>query len=208
MKNNLTEIVFILDKSGSMWHLTDDTIGGYNSFLQEQKNTEGESKVTTVLFSNTTKIIHDAIDIKNVKPLTREDYIAHGSTALMDAVGETINKVGQRLASTPEEERPSKVIFVITTDGEENSSREFNRAKIKEMITHQTNKYNWQFMFLGANIDAVSEAESIGIRGMFASNYVAGEQGTEILYNSLSKTVSNYRTVGEIQENWSKDLNN
>jgi uncharacterized protein YegL len=206
MKDNLTEIVFIIDKSGSMRGLTNDTIGGYNSFLEEQKNTDGEAVVTTILFNNNTEILHNAVDIKNVQPLTRKDYTATGGTALMDAIGETINKIGERLASKSEEERPSKVIFVITTDGEENSSREFNKSKIKSIITHQTDKYNWQFMFLGANIDAVSEAESIGIRGAFASNYSASSVGTENLYCSLSKSVSSYRGTGEIEENWNQDI--
>jgi hypothetical protein len=124
-----------------MYNLTDDTIGGYNSFIEKQKNTEGEALVTTVLFSNNTRILHDAIDIKQVEPLTREDYRASGGTALMDAIGETIYKVGRRLWGTPLEERPSQVIFVITTDGEENCSNEFNRTMIKSMITHQTELY-------------------------------------------------------------------
>lgn len=206
MKTNLTEIVFILDRSGSMRFLTKDTIGGFNSFIENQKKEEGEALVTTILFDDKYEILHNGINIENITPLTGKEYSARGMTALLDAVGKSINDVGDRLNRTEESERPSKVIFVITTDGQENSSKEFNREQIKEMITRQTDKYNWQFMFLGANIDAVGEAASLGINPVFASNYVASPVGTDSLYATLSKTVSNYRSVGSVDCNWNVDL--
>ena len=173
MKENLTEIVFILDRSGSMSSLTTDTIGGFNSFIDTQKQEDGEAILTTILFDDQYEILHNGVDIKTVKPLTSKEYSARGMTALLDAIGKTINTVGERLNKTNEDDKPSKVIFVITTDGQENSSKEFTQSKVKEMIEHQTNNYSWQFMFLGANIDAVSTAQSFGISGQFASNYTA-----------------------------------
>jgi uncharacterized protein YegL len=206
MKENLTQIVFILDRSGSMANLTSDTIGGYNAFLQTQKEQDGEAIVTTVLFDDKYEILHDAIDIKDVEPLTYKDYCARGLTALLDAIGKTINDVGDKLNKMSEEDRPSKVIFVITTDGQENASVEFKRNNIKDMITHQQEKYNWEFIFLGANIDAVAEAESIGILGSNASSYTASSIGTASLYESMSKTVSNYRSAGTIDASWKDEV--
>lgn len=206
MKENLTEIVFILDRSGSMQHLTKDTIGGYNSFIENQKKEEGEAIVTTVLFDDKYELLHNGTNLDVVPELTEKEYSARGMTALLDAIGKTINDVGDRLNKADEDSKPSKIIFVITTDGQENSSKEFNRQQIKDMITHQTDKYNWQFIFLGANIDAVSEASSLGINPMFASNYTANSVGTDALYTTLSKTVSNYRSVGEINNNWNVDI--
>lgn len=195
MKKGLTEMVFILDRSGSMSHLTDDTIGGFNSLIEKQKEEDGEAFVTTVLFSDDYELLHDHIDIKEIKPMTRKDYYAMGCTALLDAIGTTINTVGVRLSETPEEERPEKVIFVITTDGLENSSREFTRSKVKEMIEHQQSKYSWMFMFLGANIDAVSEASSLGIDARHARTYTANAQGTSSVYESVSATIDCLRSV-------------
>jgi len=206
MKENLTEIVFILDRSGSMVNVVADTIGGYNAFIENQKKEPGEARLTTVLFDDKYEVIHDAVDLREVQPLTDAQYYARGTTALMDAIGRTINNVGERLAMTPESERPSKVIFVITTDGYENDSREFTRPKIKEMIEHQTNKYNWQFMFLGANIDATAEAQSIGISADYAANYEATSKGTTSLYCTMDTAVSTYRAVGEVNACWADSL--
>jgi uncharacterized protein YegL len=202
MKDNLTEIVFILDRSGSMVGLVNDTIGGYNTFLEKQKQEEGEAYITTVLFDNKYEVLHDRVSIKDVNPLTNKDYYARGGTALFDAIGTTINNIGKTLSDIDEGNRPSKVIFVITTDGYENSSMEFKRSQIKDMITHQQEKYNWQFMFLGANIDAEREAESIGIKGEFASKYTASSMGTDSLYRSVSNNVTSLRSTGEILSNW------
>lgn len=193
MKKGLTEMAFILDMSGSMSGLADDTIGGYNSLIEKQKEEDGEAYVSTVLFDDRYIMLHDHINIQDIKPLTNEDYRPMGMTALLDAIGKTVNSIGVRLNDTPEEERPEKVIVVITTDGQENSSREFTKAKIKEMIEHQQSKYNWVFMFLGANMDAVSEAGSLGINTNFARTYTANEKGTEIVYGVLSNTMSTIR---------------
>jgi len=206
MKNNLTEIVFILDRSGSMDSLVADTIGGFNSFIETQKQEYGEALLTTILFDDQYEILHNGVDIKTVKPMTTKEYSARGMTALLDAIGKTINTVGDRLNKLDEDNKPSKVIFVITTDGQENQSKEFSRKKIKEMIEHQTNTYDWQFLFLGANIDAVGTAQSFGISGQFASNYTANSVGTDSLYTSLSKSVCNYRSVGAMDTNWKDDI--
>ena len=206
MKENLTEMVFILDRSGSMSNLTKDTIGGFNTMIENQKKEDGDAVLTTVLFDDMYELLHDGINIQDVKELTNKEYYARGMTALLDAIGKTINTVGERLNKTKEEDRPSKIIFVITTDGQENSSKEFTQKQIKEMIEHQTNTYNWQFMFLGANIDAVSTAQSFGISGQFASNYTANSRGTDALYTTLSKSVSSYRSVGVVDSDWKKGL--
>jgi len=206
MKNNLTEIVFILDRSGSMDYLVADTIGGFNSFIEAQKQEDGEALLTTILFDDQYEILHNGVDIKTVKPMTTKEYSARGMTALLDAIGKTINTVGDRLNKFNEDNRPSKVIFVITTDGQENQSKEFNRKQIKEMIEHQTSKYNWQFLFLGANIDAVGTAKSFGISGQFASNYTANSVGTDSLYTSLSRGISDYRGKGVMESNWNSDI--
>lgn len=195
MKQGLTETIFILDRSGSMGHLTDDTIGGYNAMLEQQKSDPGETKITTVLFNDNYYMLHNCVDVNEVEPMTRVDYVAYGMTALLDAVGMTIDLVGKRLASTPEEERPEKVIFVITTDGEENASREYTKSKVKEMIELQQNVYSWTFMFLGANIDAIGEARSLGINTDFARSYTASDIGTTSLYSAVADTISCAKAV-------------
>ena len=193
MKKGLTEMAFILDMSGSMGGLVEDTIGGYNSLIEKQKEEDGEAYITTVLFDDRYIMLHDHINIQDIKPLTKEDYSPMGMTALLDAIGKTVNSIGVRLSNTPEEERPEKVIVVITTDGMENSSKEFTKAKIKEMIEHQQSKYSWVFMFLGANMDAVDEAGSLGINTDFARNYTANAKGTNSVYTVLSASMSNIR---------------
>lgn len=195
MKKNLTEMVFVLDRSGSMRHLTNDTIGGFNSMIENQKKEEGEAFVTTVLFDNQYELLHDHIDIREIQPITNNEYYARGMTALLDAIGKTINSIGNRLSATPEDERPDKVIFVITTDGFENASVEFTKSAVKEMIEHQQSKYSWIFMFLGANMDAVGEAASLGINTDFARTYTADTWGTQSVYNSTSKAMSCARST-------------
>lgn len=195
MKKNLTEMVFILDRSGSMASLTSDTVGGFNSMIENQKNEEGEAYVTTVLFNGNYEILHDHININDIKPITNKDYYAYGMTALLDAVGSTINSIGNRLSETPEDERPEKVIFVITTDGVENASREFTKQKVKEMIEHQQSKYSWTFMFLGANIDAVGEAESLGIKASHSHTYTANSVGTASVYTATASAMSELRSL-------------
>jgi uncharacterized protein YegL len=193
MNENLTEIVAILDKSGSMEDLTNDTIGGFNSFLKEQKEIPGEAVLTTVLFNNSYTLLHDRVNIKNVKPMTNKEYIAQGSTALLDAMGKTINDIGLKLNNTAENERPGKVIFFIITDGEENASAEFSNEKIKEMVELQKNKYSWEFIFLGANVDSFNVANSIGISADRAFDYEADEEGIVCAQAAISVAVGNYR---------------
>lgn len=206
MKENLTEVIFILDRSGSMNELTNDTIGGFNTFIEKQKNEPGEALITTVLFDDQYEVLHNGVNLKDVKPLSNKEYFTRGWTALLDAIGKTINTVGARLYNTPEEEKPSNVIMVITTDGEENSSKEFNQAQIKEMIELQTNTYNWEFVFLGANIDAVSTARGFGIKASNAATYTASNIGTQSLYSSVCDSVSSYRATGKMNDDWSKDI--
>ena len=195
MKKNLTEMVFILDRSGSMGRLSDDTIGGFNSMIENQKEEPGEAYVTTVLFDDYYDLLHDHVNIKDIKPITRKEYYARGCTALLDAIGKTINSVGVRLAETTEEERPEKVIFVIITDGYENSSVEFSKTQIKEMVDHQQEKYSWTFMFLGANMDAVSEAVSLGIKSSFSKTYTANKAGTDSVYKATSDVLTRARGI-------------
>jgi uncharacterized protein YegL len=191
MKN--TEIVFIIDKSGSMAHLAGDTIGGFNGFIESQKALEGKAILTTVLFDTTWKILHDGIDIHEVKPMTSSDYVAGGGTAMLDAIGEIINRVQDRHDELGKE-KPEEVLFVITTDGEENSSRTFKKSQIEKMIKHQTNGHGWTFMFLGANMDAVKEAESLGISSAHAEGYTYTTQGVRDVYTTMSCVAKAVRT--------------
>lgn len=205
MKDNLTEIVFILDESGSMSSLRDDTIGGFNSYIEDQKKEPGEAYLTTVCFDNEYRLVHDHVNLAAVKPLTYKDYSPRGLTALMDAVGRTINSVGQRLANTPEEERPAHVVFVITTDGYENDSQEFTREQVKRMIEHQQEKYSWQFIFIGAGIDAYSEAESIGLGSYHTMSVSKSDIGTKNLFNSVTVATSAVRncvTLDSLGNSW------
>lgn len=189
MNQNLTEIVFILDRSGSMESLTEETIGGFNSLIEKQKSEEGDAMVTAVLFDDMYEILYDHIPINQVKRLTRREYYARGCTALLDAAGRTIINVGKRLAETKEEERPGKIVVVITTDGYENASREYTKPQIRAMIEHQRDVYKWQFMFLGANIDAVSEADSLGIRPCMSATYSATNAGVNSTFRAMDKVI-------------------
>jgi hypothetical protein len=189
MKKNFTELVFILDKSSSMAGLEGDTIGGYNSVLKKQKALEGEVAVTTVLFDNHYQLLHDRINIKGVSPITEREYYVGGSTALMDAVGMTINKIINVQKNTSPEEKAEKVIFVITTDGMENASREYTRPMVKKLIEKQEKEYGWEFIFLGANIDAVEFAEGIGIRRDRAANFHADSKGIKANYEAINDAV-------------------
>lgn len=179
-----TEIIFVIDKSGSMGKLTDDTIGGFNSFVESQKD-DTKTTLTTVLFDTSWKILHDGLDVYEVEPMTKKDYIAGGGTAMLDAIGETINIVQNRHDELGNN-KPDNILFVITTDGEENSSRKFTKSDIERMIKHQTQGHGWEFIFLGANMDAVKEATSIGINSERAINYSWTTQGTDALYNTVT----------------------
>lgn len=193
-KPNYTEIVLIVDSSGSMGRIQADTEGGINTFIEEQKKVPGECKVTLVTFSTRHKEQYVGKDIAEVPKFT---LVPSGNTSLLDAIGHTINTVGARLSSLKEEERPSKVIFVISTDGEENSSREFNRTQVFEMIQHQTNKYSWDFVFLGANQDAIAVGNSLGISAQRSVTYAANSIGTQGLYRGLSAAIGSSRLSGQ-----------
>ncbi len=191
---NSTEIIFLLDRSGSMGGLESDTIGGFNAFVKRQSQLEGHTLVSAVLFDDEVETVWDGIDAKKAK-LTEKDYYVRGCTALLDAVGKTILDVGHRFSKLKEEARPGRVIFVITTDGLENASVEFTYEKVKNLITHQQEKYNWEFIFLGANIDAVKEADSIGINTSNAYNFEATSEGVEVMYEKACEAVSEKRNM-------------
>jgi uncharacterized protein YegL len=200
MKKGLTELVFILDKSGSMSDLESDTIGGYNAMLEKQKAVNGECQITTVLFDNNYELLHDRIDIRAVSPITEKEYFVGGSTALLDAIGRTINKIGNAQKHTADDYRAEKVMFVIITDGEENSSREYTSDKVKAQIERQKSKYGWEFIFLGANIDAVETATRFGIAPDRAVDYLADGEGTELNFKAMSAAVASFREVGSVDE--------
>ena len=202
MKKNLTELVFILDRSGSMAGLEDDTIGGFNAMIQKQKNEPGEAVVSTVLFDNYSEVIHDRVDIQRIEPMTRNEYYVRGCTALLDAVGGAIHHIGNVHKYAREEDRPEKTLFVITTDGMENASRKYSYEKLKAMIERQKEKYGWEFIFLGANIDAAKEAARFGIDEDRAVNYNADREGTAVIYEAVSEAVCSVRACRPMTSDW------
>ena len=207
MKKNLTEIVFILDRSGSMAGLEKDTIGGFNSMIQKQKNEPGEALISTVLFDNEATVIHDRVDVQKIEPMTDRDYCVGGCTALLDAVGNAIHHIGNIHKYAREEDRPEKTLFVITTDGMENASHRYNYAKVKEMIRRQQQKYGWEFLFLGANIDAAREAARFGISEDRAANYHADTQGTSVIYDTVNDAIRQVRQCSApLSANWKQKV--
>lgn len=202
----MTELVFILDKSGSMAGLEKDTIGGFNALVEKQRKLEGDVRVTTVLFNQSYELLHDRISLKGISPLTEDDYEVGGTTALLDAIGSSIQKIGNAQKRTSEVERADKVMFVITTDGMENASCEYNYKKIHEMIGRQKQKFNWEFIFLGANIDAVATAQQFGVGEDFAVEYHADAEGTQLNYQVLSEAVASFRTGKSLDRDWKKDI--
>ena len=193
MKKNLTEIVFILDRSGSMAGLEEDTVGGFNAMIEKQKRESGEALVSTVLFDNESEVIHDRVDIRRIQPMTRKEYYVRGCTALLDAVGGAIHHIGNVHKYAREEDRPEKTLFVITTDGMENASCKYSYEKLKAMIERQKEKYGWEFLFLGANIDAAREAARFGINADRAANYHADSKGTNVIYETVSEAITQVR---------------
>ena len=200
MKKNLTELVFILDKSGSMAGLERDTIGGFNAMLDKQKAQAGECRITTVLFDHRYELLHDRTDIRAVRPITAREYRVGGSTALLDALGKTIHKIATAQKNTSEPFRAKRVMFVIITDGEENASREYAAKEVKEAIRRQKSRYGWEFIFLGANIDAVETAGRFGIDAGRTANYVPDSQGTALNFRAMSETVSAFRACGAVPD--------
>ena len=205
MKNDLTELVFILDKSGSMSGLEGDTIGGFNSLIEKQKAEEGEVVVTTVLFNDRMRYLHDRINLKEVNKMTRRDYTADGCTALLDAVGNTIKHIVHKQKELREEFVPEKTMVVITTDGMENSSREFDYPDIKKLIEKQK-ELGWEFIFLGANIDVNREARRFGINEDNAVRYQCDGEGIDLNYESLSCAISDMKSTGKVNKNWRKAI--
>ena len=203
MKQNLTEIVFILDRSGSMAGLEKDTIGGFNAMMEKQKKEPGEALISTVLFDNNTQVIHDRVPLERMEPLTEKEYFVRGSTALLDAVGGAIHHIGNVHKYAREEDRPEKTLFVITTDGMENASRLYSYDRVRAMIRRQQEKYGWEFLFLGANIDAAEEAGRFGIRPECAADYRADSQGTEVIYASICEAVHQVRgSAAPLEAGW------
>ena len=193
MKNNITELVFILDRSGSMAGFEADTIGGFNATIEKQKKQDGKVYVSTVLFDNESKVIHDRVDISEIKPMTCEEYQVGGCTALLDAIGGAIHHIGNVHKYARAEDVPEHTIFIITTDGMENASYRYSSREIKEKIQRQTEKYGWEFIFLAANIDAVETAERIGIRRERAANYRQTKKGVEKSYFAMSEAITAVR---------------
>ena len=206
MKKNLTELVFILDRSGSMAGLEGDTIGGFNAMLQKQRGEPGEALISTVLFDNQTEVIHDRVPLDRVSALTEKEYYVRGCTALLDAVGGAIHHIGNVHKYAREEDRPEKTLFVITTDGMENASRRYTYDKVKAIIERQRERYGWEFLFLGANIDAAREAARFGIRADCAADYHADSIGTEAVYESVCEAVCQVRRSAPLAADWKQNI--
>lgn len=201
--NSITELVFILDRSGSMAGLEKDTIGGFNSLINKQKKQEGKCYVSTVLFDHETLVLHDRLDLQNVNPLTDNDYQVRGCTALIDAIGSSIHHIANIHKYARPEDVPQNTMFVIMTDGMENASKKYSSKRVKEMIEHEKEKYGWEFLFIGANIDAVETAGHFGIEANRAVNYNADSEGTSVVYDTLSDTVCCMRACAPLSDDWS-----
>ena len=202
MNQNLTELVFILDRSGSMSGLEGDTIGGFNSMIEKQKREPGTALVSTVLFDGTSTVIHDRVNVQDIQPLTEREYFVRGCTALLDAIGGAIHHIGNIHKYAREEDRPAHTLFVITTDGMENASHQYSSGRVKKMIQHEQEKYGWEFLFLGANIDAVETAGRFGIGADRAVNYHCDAEGTALNYEVISEAVSCVRSNAPLGADW------
>ena len=202
MKKNLTEIVFILDRSGSMSGLEADTVGGFNAMIAKQKKEPGEALISTVLFDDESVVIHDRVPVQNIAPMTERDYYVRGCTALLDAIGGAIHHIGNVHKYAREEDVPVHTLFVITTDGMENASRRYDSARVKQMIEHEKSKYGWEFLFLGANIDAVETAKHFGISEDRAVNYHSDSVGTRLNYEVVSCAITSMRSGAPMSADW------
>ena len=206
MKNNITELVFILDRSGSMSGLESDTIGGFNSMIEKQKKQEGECFVSTILFDNESEVLHDRIRLGDTPLMTDKDYTVRGCTALIDAIGGAIHHIGNIHKYARAEDVPEHTMFIITTDGQENASHRYTSEQVKKMIERQKEKYGWEFLFIGANIDAIETAARYGIDSDRAVNYNADGEGTHILYQTVERAVCSMRKNNSIENDWSDDI--
>ena len=206
MKKNLTEMVFILDRSGSMGGLESDTVGGFNAMIEKQKKAEGEAYVSTVLFNTHSKVLHDRVDVQQIRPMTQDDYCVGGCTALLDAVGDAIHHIGNVHKYARPEDVPEKTVFVITTDGMENASRRYTYDKVRRMIEKEKEKYGWEFIFLGANIDALQEAARFGISADRAANYRCDRRGTAVIYEGINEVVSAVRCSRPMAAEWKRSI--
>lgn len=204
-KNNTTELIFILDRSGSMAGLESDTIGGFNAMIEKQKKVDGECFVSTILFDNESEVLHDRLKLSEIKPMTDKDYTVRGCTALIDALGGAIKHIRNIHKYAREEDVPKNTMFVITTDGMENASRRYSSEEVKRMIQHQKKKYGWEFLFIGANIDAVETARHYGIDEDRAVNYHADKMGTGVVYDTVAKAVRSVRESRAL-DNWSDEI--
>lgn len=206
MKKGLTELVFIIDRSGSMQGLEADTIGGFNSMLEKQRRAGGEALVSTVLFDHESVVLHDRAPLDNIRPMTREDYCVRGCTALVDALGKAIHHIGNVHKYARSEDVPEHTIFIITTDGMENASREYTADKVKHMIERRKSRNNWEFLFLGANIDAVETAKHYGIDADRSVTYRSDSAGTRLNYDVISDAVCCVRSNAPLRANWKRRI--
>ena len=206
MNNNLTELVFILDRSGSMAGLESDTIGGFNAMVEKQKRETGDAFLSTVLFSNASTVLYDREDIRKVEPMTEQQYYVGGCTALLDAIGDAVHHIGNVHKYAREEDRPARTVFVITTDGMENASRRYTYDEVRRMVERQRERYGWEFLFLGANMDAISAARRFGIREDRAVRYECDAKGTALNFEVVSDTIGCIREGAKPSANWKKRI--
>jgi uncharacterized protein YegL len=206
MKKDLVELVFILDRSGSMAGLEKETIAGFNRLIQQQKEVQGEALVSTVLFDDRFEVLHNRVSIQKIEQMTSKDYYVRGSTALLDAIGRSILKIRNVHKALEEENKPEKTLFFITTDGMENASVEFNYERVNEYIQLQKEKYGWEFIFIGANIDAIGTAKKFGIDADRAVNYRADKRGTNLNYKVMNETITELRVNKSIRADWKEDI--
>ena len=208
IKNGITEMVFIIDKSGSMAGMEEDTVGGFNAMIEKQKKLDGKCYISTVLFSNRSSVLHDRIDIQKIEPLTEREYCVGGGTALLDAIGGAIHHIGNVHKYARNEDVPEHTIFVITTDGMENASCEYDSERVKQMIRRQEERYGWEFLFVAANIDAVETARNIGIRRERAANYKQTREGTHKVYEAVEYAMCSLRCEAPLGDEWKEKLDN
>lgn len=208
MKKNLSEIVFLLDRSGSMSGLEKDTIGGFNAMIEKQKKEEGEALISTILFDHEMKVLHDRVKVQDVKPISEKDYQVRGCTALLDAMGGAIHHIGNVHKYARSEDVPEHTIFVITTDGMENASSHYSSSKVRTMVERQKEKYGWEFLFLGANMDAIAAAKNFGIEEDKAVEYRSDDIGTRLNYAVMSEAICEFRTKGTVEKSWKQKIEN